>query len=661
MCGIAGFFSLGLKEEDQHSLIRRMLSAIAYRGPDESGYILVNDRNGGRSHGLGNVRLSIVDLEHGQQPMVSADGRYVLTFNGEVFNHIELRLLLQQEGVTFQTRSDTEVLLYALGRWGISALQRIDGQFAFAYYDKLENSVIFARDPAGERPLFYCNHKGGYLFGSEIKAIFANTLVSREFDRHAIAHVANYWTTLPNESVFKEIKSVPPGHYMKVDSNGYVIQPYWSLLESGPKTSASLDDIRNVLRSSLKRRLRADVPVGVYLSGGLDSSIVTHMAAQESPSKLRSYSVAFKDDAFDESYYQQLLAAKLETDHTTITIDGTDILNNFQEALFHAETIVFRTAFVPLLLLAKQVAKDGIKVVLTGEGADEIFLGYDIFKEASIRLKWNDFENDQQKMAAFAKIYPYLSQFSPTQVSQVMGFYAGCQNTKYPDLFSHIPRFTNGRYAARFFLPPEVLEDALLPLQEWLLNRYAGIGERHLLEKAQAIEWETLLSGYLLSTQADRMTSAASIEGRCPFLSPDVIRLANSLVIEQRLHPEYGEKYLLKQAFRDSLPQAISRRPKQPYRAPDSVCFLGSLSPEWVSSLFSEENLRQSSVVEPTKCRALIDVLSRKPEKNLSAREDAAFLMVLSTLELERQFVNGQALSGRDTLRNIKTCDVLLR
>lgn len=637
-----------------------MLGTISYRGPDEKGYVLVHDNQSGLAHAFGNVRLSIVDLAHGHQPMISLDGRYLLTFNGEIYNYIELRRELEQAGANISTQSDTEILLYALIIWGKDALTKLDGQFAFSLYDKQENSMLLARDPAGERPLFYTRNNQGIFFASEIKAIYNANDIHREIDQASLIRSATTWTSLPTETIYKNIQSIAPGQYIEFKNETVSSGFYFTFTNHKTESNNPIKAVKEALQISVRRRLRADVPVGVYLSGGLDSSITTFLATQESSHTLRSYSITFEDEGYDETHYQQELASHLGTDHTAIHIKRYDIAQNFPEALYHTETAQFRTAFVPLFNLAKQVRKDGIRVVLTGEGADEIFLGYNIFKETLIRSHWDSFANDNDRAAALSALYPHLKQFSNAQVKQTLSFYNSTNSTEYPVLFSHLPRFTNGKFAARLFNNPSNT-DVLTSTEEWINNRYPNLNCASPIEKAQTLEWNTLLNGYLLSSQADRMTAAASIEGRCPFLSPDVIAIANGLPQDLKLHNGIDEKYILKQAFKNDLPPSVINRPKQPYRAPDAICFLEKNRPEWVEETLSEKNIQNSDIVNTKICLPFIKNIFTKDPDKISARENAAFILLLSSLELERQFIRGESLKKAEAGGDFRVLEEITR
>ncbi|MCI5059440.1 MAG: asparagine synthase (glutamine-hydrolyzing) [Alphaproteobacteria bacterium] len=635
MCGIAGFISRGSgssKAQDIPSLVSNMLSEIHHRGPDESG-LFHND-----FLALGTVRLSIIDIKNGQQPMMAQD-RYVLNFNGEVFNYVELRAELETFGHKFLTKSDTEVVLHSLIQWGPDALSKFDGHFAISFYDKLEDELLLARDPFGEKPLFYTHQEDFFAFGSEIKTFRAISDFDFALDQKSLSHTAWFWTSLPGQSMFKHVKSVRSGHFLKYRRGEITEHRYFDYPELTQDSSISYEDAKEQLRAimtkSIKRRLRSDIEVASYLSGGLDSTIVTCLAQEMVGDSLKTFSVAFDNPDYDESEFQESVASHLGTEHHALKISNQDIVTNFSNVVEHAETALFRTALTPLYLLSQNVNKNGIKVVLTGEGSDEFFMGYDIFKETLFRENYYAFSDDEARIEEILGLYPYLPHFDEKRAQQLLQYFKNYtdQDTAY---FSHDLRFANGRLANQLLNNSFAKEDVDQDLQSQLA-KIAGFNfaDQSKLAQAQILDIKLLLEGYLLSSQGDRMTSANSVEGRCPFLNVELVKFAQSLPLEMKLDQGL-EKKILREAFADQIPKASSERRKQPYRAPDVLPFVKD--PDYMRDQILEGLLPNSDIINPDMAKRFVTKLISKEGENISPREDQAFIFMLSTLMLEQKF-----------------------
>ncbi|HLK12504.1 MAG TPA: asparagine synthase (glutamine-hydrolyzing) [Candidatus Binatia bacterium] len=636
MCGIVGFLGLPGAADDFPPKLERMLEAIRHRGPDEFGYYF--DQHAG----LGTARLAIIDLAMGKQPMADASGRHWLVFNGEIYNYVELRERLVAEGCRFETSSDTEVLLQALLRWGEKALPLIDGQFAFVLYDRRERRALAARDPYGERPLHYAAVDGGVAFASEIKALFTLPEVTRALDERTVRHAFHFWTVLPGETCFAGIRSLPPGHYARIDAEGVRLAPYYRLPTARSAATMSLDEaaegVRALLVASVRRRLRSDVPVGTYLSGGVDSTIITYLAQQESRHRVQSFSVAFTEREYDESVYQKLAAETLGTDHHPLMTSLRDIAAGFPDAVWHAETVLFRTAPVPLLLLAASVHAAGFKVILTGEGSDEAFLGYEIFKETLFRERYHDFPDDTARLARLARLYPYLAHFQDARARSLLGFYARYARAEQPSLFSHETRFQNGLFGLRLLRGGYDEKREAAALAERLETAYPGFAALPSLVRAQVLEYDTLLAGYLLCSQGDRMAAAHSVETRCPFLETNLVDFAFRLPQDYRLRDGIEEKFVLRKAFADVLPHALVERQKNPFRAPDAKALLAEPPAEWLQGIL-ERGFRACPLIDEAAARQLLARVRGRGAAGLGPREDQACVLVLSLALLHERFV----------------------
>ena len=341
---------------------------LAHRGPDDTGF---HTENG---IGLAHARLSIIDLAGGQQPMCNEDSSLWITFNGEIFNYVELREELLRKGHQFATRSDTGVLLHLYEEKGGDCIRYLNGQWAFAIWDNQRRRLFLSRDRLGVRPLFYTQANKTFIFASEIKAIFANRDITREIDLNGLDEVFTYWCTIPPTTLFRNIHELPPGYSMTVDLDGARVQPYWdqqfettSAVVDSSQEQAYADQLLELLISATQIRLRADVPVGAYLSGGLDSTITTALVKKFTNAQLRTFSVTFDDPEFDESSFQKDAVRFLGTEHQEIRCSKNQIGEVFPDVIWHTEKPVLRTAPAPYLL-SQLVRNGGYKVVVTGEG-----------------------------------------------------------------------------------------------------------------------------------------------------------------------------------------------------------------------------------------------------------------------------------------------------
>lgn len=650
MCGIAGFISTS--HEQNKESIQNMLAYLDHRGPDEAGYVVDG------AVALGTVRLSILDTHNGQQPLSAHNHRYWIAYNGELYNYLELRQELQNHGFHFETKSDTEVVLKAWIHWGSDALNKFNGAFAFAIYDRQDGSLILARDRFGKRPLFYTRCGNGFLFASEMKAFNAWPSFRFEFDPEQLSSIYGHWTPLPEQTPFKNIHQLPMGAWMKVDASGCDMHHYYALnfdqYAEPLSRSESVEQVRLALHDSIKLRLRSDVEVGVYLSGGIDSAITATIAQQLSSKQVRTFGVAFDDPELDESKYQYLMAEHLGTDHVSLKVNNQDIVEHFPQAVYHAEMPVFRSAFVPMYLLSKKVKSCGIKTILSGEGADEVFLGYSLFRETQMRSQWQDLSLEQRKQQ-IALLNPDFKHYDEKNTSSLLGLYQQYAQEQIPGLFSHELRLQNGRFAKR--LLKDVKLNPFKNVTEMINNKdYTSLSA---VEKAQYLEFKTLLPGYLLSTQGERMGLAHGVENRCPFLDPHVVGLAHR--VNASFGMDFSSKEVLKRAFKEQLPQAIINRHKHSYRAPDSAAFVSN-KPDYFDALLAKDELKKIECLNPIFASALVNKILTTPTDKISTRENQTFIYLLSSVLLYRQFVlaEGRQKNMGDKIKNKLTVQVVL-
>jgi asparagine synthase (glutamine-hydrolysing) len=645
MCGIAGVVSLreGLEPPAMNQL-GRMAGALRHRGPDEFG--LYRNQHAGLAH----ARLSIIDLAGGQQPLSNEHGTLWIVFNGEIFNYLELRAQLEDRGHRFRTRSDTEVIVHAYEEWGDDAFNRFNGQWAVALWDENTAALVLARDPFGVRPLYVAEWNDRLSFASEVKAIFAaDESIRRQLDPIGLDQLFTFWAPLAPRTVFSGIEEIEPGT-TRTYSAGRLVRttkcwtpgyPSSSNLQFPGTVEDAADRVRDALETAISMRmLRADVPVGSYLSGGLDSSLVAAMGLRAKGSRFSTFSLRFEDAEYDETPYQRLMAQHLDSDHHEVVVSRGDIARVFPEVILHSERPVLRTAPAPLYLLSRLVRNAGVKVVLTGEGADEMFAGYDLFREGKVRRFWARQPESKWRPLLLERLYPYLQRSPVAQRAVMRQFFGhGLDRTAEPG-FGHDIRWRGTAVLKRLLSSDFRSRVGGIDAVETLLATLpADFRCWTSLAQDQYLEVRTLLSGYLLSSQGDRMLMAHSVEGRFPFLDRQVAALAESLPSSYKLRV-LDEKHVLKKAAAGLVPDAILKRAKQPYRAPDALSFVEPDAQEWIEDVAGSAALAEAEVFNPAMARQLIQKCRlRASSGQFSNADNLGLVGILSTQLVYDQFI----------------------
>ncbi|MCP4689086.1 MAG: asparagine synthase (glutamine-hydrolyzing) [Desulfobacterales bacterium] len=638
MCGIAGIINFD-EPENMMAPLRRMIGLMRHRGPDAAGVYL----NG--PAGLAHARLSIIDLSGGDQPIYNEDRTAWIVFNGEIFNYPELRADLVASGHRFYTNSDTEVLIHLYEERGVDMFKALNGQFAFAVWDGRRQTLLLARDRMGIRPLFYRQEKRRLMFASEIKALFADPGTRRALDLQTLSDVFTCWSALGAFTPFENVFQLPPAHYALFSREGMQVHPYWKLSFSDPSPwehsiSEYAEELNGLLYDAARIRLRADVPVGAYLSGGLDSTYISSLVKREFDNPLNTFSVSFCDERYDETSFQTMAVDALETEHRTINCAGDDIGELFPRIVWHAETPLLRTGPAPLHRLSKLVRECGFKVVLTGEGADEIFAGYNIFKEDKVRRFWARDPESEMRPRLLEKLYPYI--FLPGNEKAAAfrkGFFKrNLAGMDAPD-YSHRLRWDNTSRLRAFF-SREALEE--IETREPFTDRFTAMLPPDFmswdpLSRAQFTEISIFLPNYLLSSQGDRMAMANSIEGRFPFLDHRVVEFASRVPSRFRMNG-LTEKYILRKAAAGAMPPELAQRPKQPYRAPVSECFR-AVGLDYVEDLLGESAIRRAGYFDPARVSKLKAKWTRQNGSLAGEWESMALIGILSTQLLDHQFI----------------------
>lgn len=646
MCGIAGaLFARGSERPEDLAMGTEMIQRLTHRGPDE-GYLFQRDRMF-----LGVRRLSIVNLTEGIQPAFSRDGEVVAVFNGEIYNWREVRRELEADGYPVRDGSDVEVIPHAYKKWGLDFPSRFNGDFAIALWDRARGELLLTRDRVGVKPLYYgWSEQGDLVFGSEIKALFAHPGVRRQFDPDTLAQFFTFWTPVDSYSPFYGIRQVECGTTYRFDQDGKLLgkHRYWEVPTSTTREpfrgtfAEAKEELRLRLRESVRLRLQADVPVGTYTSGGVDSSIINHVAYEElGHAQTETFSVTFKDPLFDEKKYQTLLADQLGLVYNEESCGDDEIYSGLRRAVYHGEAPLFRTAPIPLLRLSAKVRSRNIKVVLTGEGSDEVAWGYDIFRETKVRHFWARQPESKARSQLFRRLYAYLPQFQdPRYLNLILDFFkVGFQELDDP-FYSHRTRIQNS-VATHGFLS-EAMRSRIAerpPVDVLRESLPADFDRRTPLEKCHYLEMRTLLNGYLLSSQGDRMLSANGVEGRFPYLDHHWIEFMATLPERFKISG-LKDKHLLRQTYVDQLPRELVYRPKHAYRAPEIQAFRADQD-GYVAALTSEESLKEAGVFDPARVKNLLHrIRTTSPERH-TTRDNLIFCEIVSTQMLHDLFVRG--------------------
>ena len=637
MCGISGIFNLYNKAPISSEQLRVMAFSLNHRGPDEAG-AYVDD-----FIGLAQSRLSIIDLTGGSQPIHNEDKSLWIIFNGEIFNYPELRAELIKLGHKFYTNTDTEVILHLYEENKEKALDDLNGQFAFAIWDSNNHELFLARDRVGILPLYFKLDREKFYFASELKAIFSVQETNPAFDPIGFDQIFTFWTNLPGDTPFKDYKEIPPAHFLRINFNGkFELKPYWHLKFSEEKklSDRKINDItheaQELLTDAVRIRLRADVPVGSYLSGGLDSSGLTAIVKKNFNNELRTFGISFEEESFDESRFQKLMVEHLQTNHSEVFAKNTDIGKYFSDIVYFGERPIFRTAPAPLYLLSKKVRKENFKVVLTGEGADEIFGGYNIFKEAKIRKFWSANPESKYRSKLLKKLYPYIFKDKRLFSTLEAFFKLGIDEPENP-IFSHIVRWSNNSKMKNFFSEnfKEQIRD-YNAIDELLLKLPDNFDDWETLSKAQYLEIITFMSGYLLSSQGDRMAMGNSVELRVPYLDH---RLIDFMATVPSAYKIFGlnEKYILKKLFKEYLPKEILYRAKNPYRAPIRNSFIANNNFP-IEDILDEVKIFEAGVFNSSKVKMLLQ--KAKKSESLSELDNMALAGIISTQLLYNHFLS---------------------
>lgn len=596
MCGIAGWYRRSGRPVE-HGAIIAQCQAILHRGPDEEGLLLDGD------FGCGMRRLSIVDIDGGQQPVISTDGRHALTFNGEIYNHLELRQELEAAGHCFRSASDTETILVAWQQWGDKAWAKLEGMFAVALWDRSRRQLTLVRDPLGIKPLYITEQMGGLAYASEIKALLPLPRHAFSIDPRALDNYFRFGHVRPPRSIYKEVRQLAPGHLLTIGPEGEArSRAYWSLrFQEGPRQSEAdwIEQFREIWLATVQRHMQADVPVGTFLSGGLDSSAVTAAMSRVSGQPVKAYTIGFQEAPFDEAEHARDVARYLGCEHIVRVVDlqaAQDLLPRIQ----HCYDEPFADpAAVPTWYLSEMAARD-VKVVLSGDGGDEIFAGYRRHTNEARLLRQAPWLSALQPLSRALQALPDLPLRQITRLRR--GFARNCEMAQLPDGYC--------RFFARTEITSTALREAIYQpsyhAEQAGHGAFADLRDEFFATRSDAPQdnleqfllADTLLQlpGQMLA-KVDRASMAHSLEVRVPFLSHKLVDWAATMPMSMKLRHNIG-KYVVHKAVEPWLPPGLLDRPKQGFKMPLAQWFRGDFG-RYAQAVWYDSGASRAGYLDP--------------------------------------------------------------
>lgn len=610
MCGFAGYINMRYGQGVDKDVLNKMTQKLVHRGPDSSGYFIEENV------GLGFRRLSIIDLEGGDQPLYNEDRSIVLMCNGEIFNYRELRNILIRKGHVFRTKSDVEVLVHLYEEEGEDFLNKLNGQFSFVIYDRKEKKLFLARDHFGINPLFYTVANGTFIFASEIKSILEHPLVRREVDLTGLDQILSFPGLVSPRTMFKDIESLKSGHHIIVSGSNIKITEYWDLdypkigeIPYDRPESYYVDRLRELLSQSIRYRLQADVPVGFYLSGGLDSSLIAAMIKNILPSvKRHSFSIGFTDTDMEinETKYQKIMTKRVESIHHEIIFEWNEISERLPNVIYQCECPVKESYNTCSMALSEATRNSGITVVLTGEGSDELFAGYIgyRFDQSGLRDS-NTYDLEtvlegelREKLWGDKDVFYEKNQYEVRQLKNVL--YSSNLNGLFEEFDC---------------------------LNYELVNKERLQG-KHPIHQRSYLDFKLRLADHLLSDHGDRMALANSVEARYPFLDINLVEFAKKIPPHLKLN-YLNEKYILKKVAENHIPREIIEREKFGFRAPGSPSLLQQ-GITWVDDMLSYERIKRQGYFNPDVIEKLKIQYSQAGYKINPHLEDDLLMIVLT-------------------------------
>lgn len=604
MCGIAGVYNQKNNKLIEAKIVEAMLKKIEHRGPDGSQIKMFDPC------ALGFNRLSFLDLEGGMQPIGNEDGSVYMICNGEIFNFNELREELISKGHVFKTKTDVEVIVHLYEEMGMEFLARLNGQFALAVYDVKANKLFIARDQIGICPLFYTQFDGRFIFASEIKAIVEYPGVPRRLNMKAVDQLMNYPGVLSPETFFADIYSVKAGHYIEVMEDGNIVdREYWDMIYSPEEEDKGeeyyVETLRELLKEAIQRRLIADVPIGFYVSGGLDSSIVACYIGKFLLNSYYSFSAEIGSGDLDESYFQQLVKECVQSTHYKTKVAEAEIWENLQKVIYHAESGVKESYDVAAFMLSALVQESPAKAVLTGQGSDEFFCGY-----AGYMV---DLFRNMQK----GKMLP-----EELEVNERLW---GDPYFRYERNHPEIRKIHEGIYSEG--VRGDIEKFSAFATSPIDVKKVEGLSSQ---KRRSYIDYKLRLSDHLLTEHGDRMFFSHSVEGRHPFLDQKLLEFVATIPDKYKLHG-VNEKYILKKAGEGIVPDEILKRKKFPFQAPGMSSMINNTKD---MPFLSDSMIRKYGVFDPARVQQLKDMYADENFKLMGAYEIDYLLIVMTVTML---------------------------
>ncbi|MFZ5426796.1 MAG: asparagine synthase (glutamine-hydrolyzing) [Thermodesulfobacteriota bacterium] len=600
MCGIAGFVlaSGEALPEEAPAWVRAMTGCMAHRGPDGDGHLVDGPA------ALGHRRLSIIDLSTGGQPMEDASGRCAVTFNGEIYNFQEIKAELESRGHAFRTHSDTEVILAGWLEWGPRCLERFEGMFAFALWDRATRTLFCARDRFGKKPFFYTLQNGMFAFASELSALGRVPGLSFSVDPRTLARFLAYEYVPTPDSIYREARKLPPSHYLLFQNGGITLGRYWDLPAPEPARASEQElgeELRRLLTQAVKRRMISDVPLGVFLSGGIDSSIVAGLMAGLAP-RIKTFSIGFSEASYDESAYARSVARMWQTDHLERILSAEDCADLLPEIVTRFDEPMADPSIAPTYLLSK-ITREKVTVALGGDGADELFAGYEHF----IGFRAARWYNALPAILRKGVVDPVCAMLpaSDGYVNLRLGaatFLAGARQEPWLRIQTWLTAL-HPEQQERIWLDPDrsfLARPTLFSSTRRAFDRSSAATD---MERAFHAYARQFMLDYIL-VKVDRCTMMHSLEARAPFLDRDFAEFASRLPVNMKLRG-FTRKYLLKKALAEVLPPEILTRNKRGFLIPVARWLRDKLKP-LVEELLGEAHLKQQGLFDPKAVRELI-------------------------------------------------------
>jgi len=622
MCGIVGYLRLDGQPVDS-SIIDRMCRTIIHRGPDDMGVYI------GENIGIGMRRLSIIDLQTGKQPMSNEDGRLQIVFNGEIYNYRELKSELVSRGHQFRTDSDTEVILHLYEEYSTECLAHLIGMFAFAIWDQEKRELFCARDRLGIKPFYYFTDGARLIFASELKAILEEKDLHAKLDLQALSQFITFEFIPFPPTLFDNIKKMPPGYFMLANSGGVTLHHYWhpeEVEEKKRSENEAAEELYSLLKDAVRLRLRSDVPFGAFLSGGIDSGSVVGLMSELLDSRVRTFSIGFENQSYNELNYARRVAERFDTDHTERVLNPSAI-ELIEEIVDHLDDPIGDFSVFPTYLVSK-MAREKVKVILSGDGGDELFGGYDTY----VAQKVYGYYSKMPSAARERFVVPLVKMLSPTSrkkgiINKVKRFVEGaCYAERYEHFrwMIHMNPERNGDVFCAEISRGISTDDTFDFIENYLNgNRLNG------LNRSMFLDIKTYLVDDIL-VKVDRMSMAASLEVRVPFLDHRVVEFALSVPQELKIR-NFKTKYLLKRMARRLLPGNIVNRPKQGFSIPIKNWLKGPLRP-MMTDLLSHDRLARQGIFNP----GYVDTLMKEHIQNEENHSHRLWSLMLFQLWKER-------------------------